>query len=186
MSNSLWPHGLQQVMLPWPPLYSRVCSNSCPLSQWCYLTVSSSVTLFSCCLQSFPSSGSFPMRRLFASGGQSTGASDSASVLPMNVQDWLPLGLTGLISLLSKGHSRVFSSITVQKHQFFSAQLSLPTVWERSVSLSMKGLSYLFFSHYIQTNPDKWKQKCSYHLLSSLRMCIWCFLFPVPKNEGCC
>ena len=93
--------------------------------------------------------------------------------------DWFDL-------LAVQGLSRVFSSITVQKHQFFSAQLSLPTVWERSVSLSMKGLSYLFFSHYIQTNPDKWKQKCSYHLLSSLRMCIWCFLFPVPKNEGCC
>ena len=96
--------------------------SSCPLSRWCYLTISSSATLFSFCLQPFQASGSFPMSQLFALGGQSIGP--SASVLPMNIQDWLPWGLTGLISLQSKGLSRVFSS-TIWKHQFFGAQLSL-------------------------------------------------------------
>ena len=102
---------------------SWVCSNSYLLSRWYHPTISSSVTLFSSCLQSFPASGSFPMSQFFASGGQSIGA--SASVLPINIQDWFPLGLTGLISLQSKGLWRVFSNTTVQKHQFFSAQLSL-------------------------------------------------------------
>ena len=105
-----------------PPLSTGVCSNSCPLSQWCYPTVSFSVIPFSC-LQSFPASGYFLMNQLFSSGGQSIGA--SASVLPMNSQGWFPLGLMGLISLLSKGASRAFSSITIQKHQFFGAQHSL-------------------------------------------------------------
>ena len=103
--------------------------NSCPLSQWCHPTISSSVIPFSSCLQSFQASGSFLMSQLFTSGGQSIGASASASVLPTNIQDWFPLGLTGLIALLSKGLSRVFSNTTVQKHQFFSAQLSL---WSNS------------------------------------------------------
>ena len=89
MSNSLWPHGLQLTRLPYPSLSTRVCANSCPLSQWCHLTISSSVAPFSSCPQSFPASGSFPMSWLFASGGQSIGASVSASVLPMNIQDWL-------------------------------------------------------------------------------------------------
>ena len=102
-----------------------VYSDSCPLSQWCHPTISYSVIPFSSRLQSFPASGSFPMSRVFASGGQIIGASTSASVLPMNIQDWFPLGLTGLISLQSKGLSRVFSNNTVQKHQFFRAQLSL-------------------------------------------------------------
>ena len=101
------------------------CSNSCPLSQWCHPTISSFVVPFSSCFQSFPASGSFPMSRFFTSSGQNIGASASASVLPMNTQDWFPLGLTGLISLLSKGLSRVFSNTTVQKHQFFSTQPSL-------------------------------------------------------------
>ena len=99
--------------------------NSCPLSRWCHPTISSSVVPFSSCLQSFPASGSFQMSQLFASGGQSIGVSASASVLPMNIQDWFPLGWTGWISFQSKGLSRVFSNTTVQKHQFFSAQLSL-------------------------------------------------------------
>ena len=99
MSDSLWPHGLQHARLPCPSLTHGVCSSSCPLSQWCHPTVSSAVTPFSSCLQSFPASGSFPMSRLFASGGQGVGA--SASVLPMNTQGWFPLGLTGLISLPS-------------------------------------------------------------------------------------
>ena len=111
------------------PLSLGVCPNSRPLSWWRYLTISSSATSFSFCLQSFPASGSFPMSELFASGGQSIGASASASVLPMNVQGWSTLGLTGLISLQSKGLSRELSSTTVWKHQFFRAQLSL---WSNS------------------------------------------------------
>ena len=122
MSDSLWPHGLQHARLPCPSPTLGACSNSCPLSWWCHLTISSSVIPFSSCLQSFSASGSFLRSQFFASGDQSIGASASASVLPMNIQDWFPLGL---ISLQSKGLSRVFSNTTVQKHQFFSTQLSL-------------------------------------------------------------
>ena len=123
MSDSLWPHGLQYTRLPCPSPSPRACSNSCPLSRWCHRTISTFVVPFSSHLQSFPASGSFQMSQFFTSGGQSIGV--SASVLPMNIQDWFPLGWTGLISLHSKGLSRVFSNTTVQKHQFFSAQLSL-------------------------------------------------------------
>ena len=123
VSDSFRPHGLQHARLPCPIPSPRVC-NSCPLSQWCHPTISFSVTLFSHCPQSFPASGSFPMSQFFISGGQSIRVSASTSVLPMNIQCWYPLGLTGLISLLSKGLLRVFS-ITVWKHQFFSAQPSL-------------------------------------------------------------
>ena len=119
-SSSLRPHGLQHTRLLCPLLSPRVCSNSCQLSQWCYLTISSSAALFFC-FQSLPASGFFPMSQLFTSGGQSSGASTSASVLPVNSQDWFPLGLTGWISLQSKGLSRVFSNTTVQKYQFFGA-----------------------------------------------------------------
>ena len=129
VSHSLWPHGLQHAKLPLPSQSPRVCSNSCPLSQWCHPTISSFVIPFSSCIYSFPASGSFLISQLFASGGQSIGVSASVSVLPMNIQDWFPLGLTGLISLLSKGLSRVFSNSTVQKHQFFSAQ---PSLWSNS------------------------------------------------------
>ena len=122
VSNSLWPHGLQHTRLPCPSPFPRDCSNSCPLSQWCHPTISTSAVCFSSCLQSCPASGSFLMSWIFASGGQSIGASASASVLSMNIQGWFPLGLTGLISLLSKGLSRVFSSTTVWRHQFFGAQ----------------------------------------------------------------
>ena len=103
MSNSSWPHGLQHAKLPCPSLSSGACSNSCPLSQWCDSTISSSVALFSSCPESFPESGSFPMSQFFTLGGQSIGASASAPVLPKNIQGWLPLGLTGWISLQSKG-----------------------------------------------------------------------------------
>ena len=123
MSNSLRPHGLQHATLPGPSPFPRTCSNSCPLSQWCHPTISYSVIPFSSCLQSFPASGTFPVSQFFALGGQSIGA--SASVLPMNIQDWFPLGWTGWISLQCKGLSRVFSSTTVKKHQFLNAQLSL-------------------------------------------------------------
>ena len=124
MSNSLWPHGLHHARPPCPSPTPRIYSNSCPLSQWCHPTISSSVVPFSSCLQSFPASGSFLMSQFFASGGQSIGVSASASVLPMHIQDWFPLGWTGWISLQSKGLSRVFSSIMVQKQLFFCAQLS--------------------------------------------------------------
>ena len=125
MSDSLQPHGLQHARLPCPSPSPRVCSNSCPLSWWSHPTMSPSVVPFSSCLWSFPASGSFPRSQLFTSGGQSIGVSASALVLPMNIQGWFPLGLTGLISLLSKGLSRVFSSTTVGMHQFFIAQLYL-------------------------------------------------------------
>ena len=125
MSDSLWPHGLQHARLPSPSQTPVACSNSCPLCQWCHPTISSSVTPFSSCPQSFLASGSFPVNRLFASGGQSNGVSASASILPMNIQDWFPLVLTGLISLQSKGLSRVFPNTTVQKHQCFNTPLSL-------------------------------------------------------------
>ena len=123
---TLRPHGLQHTRPPCPSPFPRVCSNSCPSNWWCYPTISSSVIPFSCRLQSFSSSGSFPMSRLFTSGGQSFGASAWASVLSMNIQGWFQLGLANLISLQSKGLSRVFSSTTTWKHQFFGVQ---PSVW---------------------------------------------------------
>ena len=122
--DSLRPHGLQHTRPPCPSPTPRVCSNSSPLSRWCHPTTSHSVIPLSC-PQSFPTSGSFQVSQLFASGGQSIGVSASTSVLPMNTQDWSPLGWTGWISLQSKGFSRVFSKTTVQKHQFFGTQLSL-------------------------------------------------------------
>ena len=124
MSNSLPPHEPQHLRPLCPSPTPRVYLNSCPLSQWCHPTISSSVVTFSC-PQSFPASGSFQMSQLFTSGGQSIGVSASTSVLPMNTQDWSPLGWTGWNSLQSKGLTRVFSNTTVKKHQFFGAQLSL-------------------------------------------------------------
>ena len=130
MSDSLPPHGLQHTRIPSPSPMPRACSNSCPLSQWSHPTIPSSVVPFSSCLQSLPASGLFPMSWFFTLVGQSIGtsASASASVLPMNIQDWFPLGLTGLISVQSKRLSRVFSNTTVQKHlqcsAFFMVQLS--------------------------------------------------------------
>ena len=127
VSDSLWPHEPQHARPLCPSPTPRVYPNSCPLSQWCHPTISSSIIPFSSHLQSFPASGSFQMSQLFASGGQSNGVSASTSVLPTNTQDWSPLEWTGWISLQSKGLSRVFSNTTVQKHQFFSAQLSSQT-----------------------------------------------------------
>ena len=156
----------EHTWLPCPSLSSRVCSNSCPLSQQGHPTISSSVAPFFSCPQSFPTSWSFPVSQLFASGGRSIGASASASVLPVNIQGWFPLGLTGLISLLFKGFSRVFSNTTVWKYQFFRAQPSLRSnshihTWllekvlalpiqtvvgkVMSVLLNMLSLSQLFF-----------------------------------------
>ena len=127
VSDSVRPRGLQCTRLPCPSPSPRACSNSCPSSHWCHPTISSSVIPFSSRLQSFPASGSFLTSQLFSSGGQSIGA--STSVLPMNIQDLFPLGLTGLISLQSEGLSRVFSNTTVQKHQFFSTKTFL---WSNS------------------------------------------------------
>ena len=124
MSNSLRPHESQHARPPCPSPTPRVHSNSCPLSRWCHPAISSSVVPFSYCPQSLPASGSFPMSWHFTSGSQSIEVSASASVLTMNTQDRSPLGWTGGISLQSKRLSRVFSNTTVQKHQFFGAQLS--------------------------------------------------------------
>ena len=128
MSDYLWPHEPKHTRPPCPLLTPGVHQNPCPSSRWCHLNNLSLVVPFSC-LQSFPASGSFPMSHFFTSGGQSIGVSASTSVFLMNIQDWFPLRLTGLISLQSKGLSRVFSSITVQKHQFLGAQ---PSLWSNS------------------------------------------------------
>ena len=125
VSNSLWLHGLQHARPTCPSPTPGAWWNSCPLSRWCHPTISSSDVPFSSCLQSFPVSGSFPMSQLLASGGQSIGALASALVFPMNIQSWIPLGMTGLIFLQSKGLSTVFFSTIIWKHQFFGAQLSL-------------------------------------------------------------
>ena len=124
VSDSLQPHEPQHARPPCPSPTPGVHPNPCPLCWWCHPTISSSVVPFSSCPQSFPASGSFPKSQFFTSGGQSIGASTSASLLPMNIQDWSPLGWAGWISLQSKGLSRVFSNTTVQKHQFFSAHVS--------------------------------------------------------------
>ena len=140
MSESLQPHELQHARLSCSSLSPGVCSNSCPLSQWCYPPISSSVALFSSCPQTFPASRSFPVSQLFTAGGQSIGA--LASNLPMNIQGWFPLGLTGLISLISKGLSRVSSSTTVQKHQSFNTQLSL-SLFFFNTQLSLRSNSHI-------------------------------------------
>ena len=132
VSDSLRPHELQHTRPPCPSPTPRVHPNPRPSSRWCHPAISSSVVPFSSCPQSLPASESFPMSQLFASGGQSTGVSASASVLPKNTQDWSPLGWTGWIALQSKGLSRVFSNTTVQKHQFFGAQLSSQSNSEES------------------------------------------------------
>ena len=124
LSNSLWSHGLQHTRLLCPTPTPRVFSDSCPLGQWCYPTISSSVVPFSSSFQSFPALGSLQMSQFFTSCGQSIGITASTSVLPMSIQNWFPLEWTGLI-LQSKGPSRIFSNAIVQKHQFFGAQLSL-------------------------------------------------------------
>ena len=163
MSDSLQPHGLQHARLPCPSPPPRICSASCPLSQWCHSTISSSVIPFPSRLQFFPASGSFPMSQLFISYGQNTGASASALVLLKNIQGWFPLGLTGSISLQTKGLSRVSSKTTVQKHQFFSSvffmvqlshlymaigkaiALTIRTFVGKMMSLLINMLSRLFF-----------------------------------------
>ena len=176
MSNSLRPHELQH---PRPPCLSptpRVHPNPCPLSRWCHPTISSSVIPFSSCPQSFPASGSFQMSQLFASGGQGIGGSASTSVLPMNTQDWSPLGWTGWISLQSKGLSRVFSNITVQKHQFFgtffTVQLSHPYMTTGKTTALTR---WAFVGKVIRWN---FKSYDNYHLLGRVpEIQPLCFIF---------
>ena len=167
VANSLWPHGLQHTGLPCSSVSPRVCSDSCPLSPWCYLTISSSAILFSSCLQSFPASGSFPMSGLFTSGGQSVEVSTLASVLSVNIQSWFPLRLTGFI-LQSKGLSRVFFNTTGQKHQFFWAQASL---W--SGSHSHTWLQYMHWTLQIITVAfDTREESISYSVNDFVPMAI--------------
>ena len=149
---------------PRPSAAPRVYSNSCASSRWCHPTISCSVVPFSSCPQSIPASGSFPVSQLFTWGGQSTGVSASASVLPMNTQDWSPLGCIGWISLQSKGLSRVFSSTTVQKHQFFSTQLS---------SQSNSHIHTWPYNTHIYT--------CTYHMWSRAALH---FTFPKVESHG--
>ena len=147
MSDSVWPHELQPARPPCPSPTPGVYSDSCPLSCWYHPTISSSVLPFSSRLQSFPASGSFQMSQFFTSGGQSIGVSASAWVLPVNIQDWFPLRWTGWISLRSKGLSRVFSNVTVQKHQFLGAQ---PSLYSRSLVCCQRlsfCISYLTRGH---------------------------------------
>ena len=170
MSNSLRPHRLQHARPPCPSPTPGVYTNLCPLSRWYHPIISSSVVPFSSCLQSFPASGSFQISQFFASGGQRIGVSASASVLPMNIQEWFPLGLTGWISLQSKGLSRVFSNTTAQKHQFFGAvffivQLSHPymttekTITRRTTAtVSLKQTQFLTTSIYFV--PPNWTDFC--------------------------
>ena len=171
MSNSLQPHGLQHTRLLCPSPTPRAYSNSCPSSQWCHPTISSSVIPISSHLQSFPASGSFLMSQFFTWVGQSIGVSASASVLPMNIQDWFPLGWTGWISLQSKGLSRVFSSTTVQKHQFFGAQLSLwsnshihnrTTNWNHSIPWDLVRLSKNMILWHVDTLTYSLKILCKF------------------------
>ena len=151
MSDSLQLCGLH---LPGLPVHHQLpeFTHSCALSRWCYPTISSSVVPFSSCLQSCPTSGSSQMSQFFASGGQSSGVSASASVLPMNIQEWFPLGWSGWISLQSKRLSRVFSNITVQKHQFFGAQLSLWSTGKTIALISSSNYFYLWYILYVTSS----------------------------------
>ena len=158
MSDSLWPHGLQHTRLSCCSPSPGACANSGPLSQWCHPTVSSSVFPFSSCPQSFPASGSLPMSWFFAAGGQSIGVSVLASILPMHIWGWLPLGLTGLI-LLSKGLSRVFSSTTLQKHH--SSVLSL-----------LYGLTFISVHDYWKNNSFNYTDLCQCSYLCFLTHCL--------------
>ena len=173
MSNSLWPYEPQHSRPPCPSPTLKVYPNSCPLSWWCHPVISSSVVPFSSCLQSFPASGAFPMSQLFTSGGQRIGASASASVFPMNIQGWFSLGLTGLIFLLSKGLSRVFSSTTVWKHQFFSAQPSLQSSSHNRTWLLSTGRQ-----HQASQGKNSVPQDCpqpDFRCRSEARVTAWAF-----------
>ena len=207
VSDSLPPHGLQHPRLPCPSPTPRAYSNLRPSSQWYYSTISSCVILFSSCLQSFPASESFPRSQFFASGSQSIRASASASVPPMNIQDWFPLQLTALI-LQSKGLWRVFSNTTVQTHQFFSAQLSLwsnshihtwllqkPQLWLYR-RLSARYLCLCFLTCWVHHNFSS-KEQASFNFMaavtihsdfraqeSKVSQCCHCFPIYLPWSDG--
>ena len=178
MSDFLWPHGLQHTTFPCPSLFPGVCSNTCPLSWWCYPTITSFVTPFSSQLQSFPASRSFPKNQLFPLGGQSIGVSPSAPFLPMNIQGWFPLGFSGLIFLLSKGLSRVFCNTTILwQSAFFMVQLSHPYMTTgKTIALAIqtcvgKGISLLFnmLSRFVIAFPTR--SKCL--LISQIIPLTW-------------
>ena len=169
MSNSLRPHGLQHTRPPCPPPTLEAYSNSCPLSRWCHPTISSSVVPFSSCPQSFPASRSFQMSQLFPSDGQSTGV----SVLPMNIQDWYPLGWTGWISLLSNGLSRVFSNATFQNNQFFGAQPSSTHIH-----------TWLMGKNYITLTRRTFVGKVMSLLFNMLSRLVIVFFFFFPKEQA--
>ena len=164
VSDSLWPHGLQHARPPCPSPTPGVCSNSCPLSQWCHPAISSSVVPFSSCLESFPASGSFPVSRLFTSGGQRIAASES--VPPVDLQGWFPLGLTGGISLQFKGTPRVFSRTTVGRHQFFSAQPSLRS----SSHIHTADVVFSPLGHLVHTCSERVQLTCSETLIPLLSL----------------
>ena len=180
MSESLWSHGLQHARLPWPSPSPGACSNSSPSNQWCHLIISFSVVPISSCLQSSPASGFFPMNWLFALGGQGIGVSALASVLPMTIQGWFPLGLTGLISLLSSGLSRIFSGTTVQNHQFFGTQSSLLSkshicihdYWKNHSFVS-KVMSLLFnmLSRFVIAFCPKLGEQASFNFMAAVTVC---------------
>ena len=180
MSDSLQTYGLQHARLPCPSLTPGACSNSCLSSQWCHPTILSSAIPFSSCLQSFPSWGSFLRSQFFLSGGQSIGASDSAWVLPMNIQDWFPLGLTDWISLQSKGLSRVFSNATVQTHQlscFFDDLADVGNLISGSSAFSKSSLNIWKFSVHVLLKPRL--ENFEHHLASVWDECkcalVWAF-----------
>ena len=204
MSDSLQPHESQHARPPCPSPTPGVYANPCPSSRWCHPTILSSVVPFSSHLQSFPASGSFPMSHLFPWGGQSIGVSASASVLPMNTQVWSPLGWTGWISLQAKGFSRVFSNTTVQKHQFFSAQLSSHPYLTTGKTIALtrqtfvgKVMSLLFnmLSRLVITFPPRskhllisWLQSPSAVILeppqNKVSHCFHCFPIYLPWSDG--
>ena len=155
VSDSLQTHGLQYARPPCPSPTPRVYSNSCPLSWWCHPTISFSVIPISSHLQSFPASGSFQMSQFFTSGSQSIGVSALASVFPMKIQDWFPLELTGLISMQSKGLSRVFSNTTVRKHQFFSVAVhGVTKSWTRLSDWTGLNFGMVWLQLDLSKNPD--------------------------------
>ena len=208
VSESLWPHGLQHARLPCPSPTPRAYSNSCPLSRQCHSTISSSVVPFSSCLQSFLASDFFPMSQFFTSGGQSIGVSALASVLPMNIQDWFPLGLTGWISLQSKGPWRVYSNITSSKasilwhsaflmvqlsHPYMTTRktiaLSRPTFVSKVTSLLFNMLSRLVIAFLPRSKCllISWLQSSSSVILEPTKIvchCFHCFPIYLPWSDG--
>ena len=185
MSDSLWPHESQCARPPCPSPTPKVYSNSCPLSRWCHPAISSSVVPFSSCPQSLPASGSFPMSQLFTWGGQSIGISASASVLPMNTQDWSPSGWTGWISLQFKGLTRVSCNTTVQKHQFFGTQLYSQSnshihTWPLEKPEPWLLLVIHKFLNY--SVAQKSTETCDYHLTFPLENGLWILATRYDKN----